>query len=93
MLDPMLFGELLHQFGSAHLLCSIYNFYGNIIYLLNSLITIMLIIYPLLLCLSLQGIFSRQLIMIECLTRHGVRYPQIVNQHDHSNITNPADLK
>jgi len=48
----------------------------------------MLIFYPLIL-LCLQEALSRQLLMIECITRHGVRYPQFPNDHDHSNSKFP----
>ena len=78
--------ELRHQFGNAHLLCVLYNFYGNVIYLIYLVKPIMLLIL-LLFCLCIQGAISRQLIMIQCITRHGVRYPQFPNDYDHSNNT------
>lgn len=30
---------------------------------------------------------ARKLVMIECVVRHGVRYPQFANPYDYSNIT------
>ena len=44
-------------------------------------------IYLLALCCLFACIQARKLIMIQCITRHGVRYPQYPNEHDFSNIT------
>ena len=37
--------------------------------------------------LLLIQLSARSLVMIETITRHGVRYPQFPNAHDHSNVT------
>lgn len=39
------------------------------------------------LALILTQLCARHLLMIETITRHGVRYPQFPNAYDHSNIT------
>lgn len=50
----------------------------------------------LIVCWILSLVFvgiARKLIFIECITRHGIRYPSFPNDYDYSNITDVSNAK